>query len=76
MKKRILFLFFSLLTILCAGLGLVGCDLLLGFDPEHEHKPSSSWQGDSTYHWHRCVAIGCSEQLDKEEHTLEHVEAK
>ncbi|MGN0813023.1 MAG: transglutaminase domain-containing protein [Candidatus Coproplasma sp.] len=76
MKKRILILFFSLVCVLCAGIGFAGCDWLSGLDPNHEHKPTSSWSGDSVYHWHECVGLGCSEQLDKAEHTLVHVEAK
>ncbi|MGN1373011.1 MAG: transglutaminase domain-containing protein [Candidatus Coproplasma sp.] len=76
MKKRYLIIIFALITALCAAVGFAGCDWLSGLDPNHEHKPSSSWSSDSTYHWHQCVAIGCTEQLDKAEHTLEHVEAK
>lgn len=75
MKKRILILIFCLACVIFTGLGLAGCDWLSGLDPNHEHKPSASWQGDQTYHWHQCVGIGCTEQLDKAEHTLEHVEA-
>lgn len=75
MKKRILILIFCLATMLFTGLGLAGCDWLSGLDPNHEHKPSASWQGDETYHWHQCIGIGCTEQIDKAEHTLEHVEA-
>lgn len=32
------------------------------------HTPSSSWETDSTYHWHKC--IGCEDQIfDKSEHS-------
>ena len=69
MKKRILILIFCLACVIFTGLGLAGCDWLSGLDPNHEHKPSASWQGDQTYHWHQCVGIGCTEQLDKAQHT-------
>ncbi|MGN1104682.1 MAG: transglutaminase domain-containing protein [Candidatus Coproplasma sp.] len=76
MKRRILIIIGCLAIAICAGLGFAGCDWLSGLDPNHTHKPASSWEGDETYHWHQCVALGCSEQLDKAEHTLVHVEAK
>ncbi|MGN0813706.1 MAG: transglutaminase domain-containing protein [Candidatus Coproplasma sp.] len=75
MKKSILILTVSLIVTLCAGFVFAGCDFLAGLDPNHTHNPSTTWSGDSTYHWHECTAFGCKEQLDKAEHTLEHVEA-
>ncbi len=28
--------------------------------PQHEHKWSSAWTYDSSYHWHECTASGCT----------------
>jgi len=35
--------------------------------PAHQHSPSTAWTSDATYHWHTCS--GCTEQVDKAEHT-------
>ncbi|MGN0805791.1 MAG: transglutaminase domain-containing protein, partial [Candidatus Coproplasma sp.] len=76
MKKLFLIITLSLITVMCTGLGLVGCDWLSGLNPDHTHIPSTNWYSDSTYHWHNCTALGCSEQLDKAEHTLAYVESR
>lgn len=31
--------------------------------------PASEWQKNDNYHWHYCTILGCSEELDKSEHT-------
>lgn len=75
MKKKFLVVMLSLIAALCAGVALAGCDLLSNFNGNHTHVPSSKWEADSTYHWHDCTVIGCSEQVDKAEHTLTHIQA-
>lgn len=35
----------------------------------HNHKATTEWQSDATYHWHACEDENCKEQLDKAEHT-------
>lgn len=40
-----------------------------GVSNNHEHKYSSSWSYDSTYHWKECE--GCKEIKDKEDHDFE-----
>ncbi|MGN1061179.1 MAG: transglutaminase domain-containing protein [Candidatus Coproplasma sp.] len=76
MKKRFFVLIISLIVALCAGLALAGCDLIFNFNANHTHIAASEWESDSTYHWHECTVIGCTEQVDKAEHTLEHTAAK
>ena len=76
MKKKFLVVILSLITALCAGGAFFGCDLLSNFNGNHTHVPSSRWETDSAYHWHDCTVIGCSEQVDKNAHTLEHIQAK
>lgn len=35
----------------------------------HKHKAAAVWSSDGTYHWHACTVKGCTEKLDKEEHS-------
>lgn len=69
MKKKFLVLIILLAAMLCAGFGLVGCEWLSALTGGHTHNPSSSWQSDSTHHWHGCTEGNCNEQIDKAEHT-------
>lgn len=35
----------------------------------HEHTYKTEWSSDTTHHWHACEVEGCTEQIDKAEHS-------
>lgn len=75
MKRKILPLLLLAATLF-SGLGLSACNVNFGKQSSHTHLASAGWVSDGTYHWHECTVRGCSEQLDKEEHTTEYAEGK
>ena len=44
------------------------CDYEMQPATGHVHVPADQWSGDDDYHWHECE--GCTQQLDKDEHTF------
>lgn len=58
-KKSIMFMVFAFCLVVSAMFIFAACG--------HNHKATTEWQSDATYHWHACES--CEEQLDKAEHT-------
>lgn len=59
--RKALFTFLGLSTLMLGGCGKTP-------EPEHEHKWSSAWTSNATYHWHTCS--GCDEVSDKAKHKV------
>ena len=62
MKKRTLVSVVCVLTLLCFGLGLVGCN-------KHVHTFSDKWSSNSEGHWHAATCEHTQEISDYAEHT-------
>ena len=60
-KKSLLTFVFAICLMIPAMFMLTACG--------HNHKATTEWQSDATYHWHVCEDKNCKEQLDKAEHT-------
>ena len=62
-KKSLLTFVFAICLMIPAMFMLTACG--------HNHKATTEWQNDVTYHWHACEEKNCKEQLDKAEHTYD-----
>lgn len=60
-KKSLLTFVFAICLMIPAMFMLTACG--------HNHKATTEWQSDASYHWHACEGKNCKEQLDKAEHT-------
>ena len=60
-KKSLLTFVFAICLMIPAMFMLTACG--------HNHKATTEWQSDATYHWHACEDENCKEQLDKAENT-------
>jgi hypothetical protein len=55
MKKKLIFVFIFLLSLVLASCG-------------NTHEAGSTWFSDDQNHWHECTVSGCEELFDKAEH--------
>ena len=60
-KKSLLTFVLAVCLIVPAMFMLTACG--------HNHKATTEYQSDATYHWHACEDENCKEQLEKTEHT-------
>jgi hypothetical protein len=61
--KKLLTLLLTLCLCIASVFSLTACG-------GHEHSAKSEWSKDATHHWHACKEEGCTEQLDKAEHSF------
>ncbi|MBQ9790948.1 MAG: hypothetical protein IJW24_05115, partial [Clostridia bacterium] len=64
MKKRLI-KFFVLLFIAVPAIVFSGC----GVKP-HDHQASTTYEHNTTHHWHPCTTDGCKEELERELHSF------
>lgn len=60
--RKILTLIFILALSVASVFGMTACS-------EHTHTAKQEWNKDETHHWHACTGEGCTEILDKAEHS-------
>lgn len=59
--------FTSILLALCLCLSV--CTVFAACSKAHEHSFATEWSKDATHHWHACIGEGCTDVVDKAEHT-------
>ncbi|MCI5797373.1 MAG: hypothetical protein MR024_01950, partial [Firmicutes bacterium] len=65
-KKSIIFMVFAICFIVSAMFIFSACG--------HNHKATTEWQSDATYHWHACEDENCNEKQDLADHDFVWVE--
>lgn len=65
-KKSIIFMVFAFCLVVSAMFIFAACG--------HNHKATTEWQSDATYHWHACEDENCNEKQDLADHDFVWVE--
>ena len=65
-KRSIIFMVFAFCLVVSAMFIFAACG--------HNHKATTEWQSDATYHWHACEDENCNEKQDLADHDFVWVE--
>ena len=79
MKKRLLTIILSLVTVLCLAFALASCGKKTDTgsngggsnDTAHTHAYATAWSSDSENHWRACTGSGCDSKSDLAAHVYD-----